>query len=265
MPLPPPVATSTALITGASSGIGADVARELARRGHGVTLVARREDRLRNLAAELTHDHGIRAEVLGCDLTDPDARGELADRVRGLGLDVELLVNNAGFATGGPFVEGDAAQEIQQIRLLVEAPVALCSAFVPGMVERGRGAVLNVASTAGMQPLPFSAGYGAAKAHMLSFTEALHQELRGSGVTVTALCPGPVDTELFDKEEHPVERVPRVAWTQSPVVARAGVEGLDAGRRVVVPHRLVWASINAGRYVPNAVKLPLVERFFGPR
>lgn len=265
MPLPPPVATSTALVTGASSGIGAEIARELARRGHGVALVARRGDRLHRLAAELEHDHRMRAEVLECDLTDEAARAGLPERLRGLGLDAEILVNNAGFATGGPFVDNEPAREVQQVRLLCEAPVALCAAFLPAMAERGRGAVLNVASTAGMQPLPFSAGYAAAKAHLLSLSESLHYELRESGVTVTALCPGPVHTELFEKEEHPVERVPRIAWTDAEHVARAGVEGLEEGRRVVVPHRLVWAGVHAGRYLPNAVKLPFVERFFAPR
>lgn len=265
MSLPPPVATSTALITGASSGIGADIARELARRGYNVTLVARRESRLTALAAELAGDHGVRAETLACDLTDAPERDKLPQRIAALGLDVEILVNNAGFATGGPFVESEAEQELQQVRLLIEAPVALCSAFLPAMVQRGRGALLNVASTAGMQPLPFSAGYSGAKAHMLRFTEALHQELGGQGVTATALCPGPVHTELFEKTEHPVERVPRVAWAHSPDVARAGVEGLAQGRRVVVPHPLVWAGMTAGRLLPNAVKLPLVGKFFAPR
>lgn len=265
MPLPPPVTTSTALVTGASSGIGAGIARELARRGHNTVLVARREDRLANLAAELEREFGVRAEALGCDLTDPAARGGLPDRVQALGLDVEILINNAGFATGGPFVESEPERELEQVRLLCEAPVGLCAALLPGMIGRGRGAILNVASTAGMQPLPFSAGYAAAKAHLLSFSEALHQELRDRGITVTALCPGPVRTEIFEKQDHPIERLPAVAWRETELVVRVGVEGLEEGRRVVVPGRLVWAGINAGRYVPNAVKLPLLGRILGPR
>ena len=109
-----------------------------------------------------------------------------------------MLINNAGFATGGPFAESDPERELQQVRVLVEAPVALSSAFIPAMVARGAGAVLNVASTAGMQPMPYSAGYSAAKAYVLAFSEALHHELRGAGVTVTALAPGPVSTEFWD-------------------------------------------------------------------
>lgn len=265
MALTSPAANSTALVTGASSGIGADICRELARRGHNVALSARRADRLRELAGELESAHGVRAEVVECDLTDREARGELPGRLEALGLDVDILVNNAGFATGGPFVDSPPEDEVKQVQLLCEAPIALCSAFVPPMVRRGRGGILNVASTAGMQPLPFTAGYAAAKAHLLSFSEALHQELRGRGVAVTALCPGPVYTEIFDDEEHPVERVPRIAWARSPDVARAGVDGLAAGRRVVIPHPLVWAGMGAGRLLPNSIKLPFVGKFFGPR
>ena len=130
-------------------------------------------------------------------MAKPAARGRLPGRIADLGLDVEILVNNAGFATNGAFHESDPERELEQVRVLVEAVVALSSAFIPAMVDRGRGAVLNVASTAAMQPLPYSAGYSAAKAYVLTFSEALHQELHGRGVTVTALCPGPVSTDFW--------------------------------------------------------------------
>src|SRR6516225_9340534 len=184
MSLPRPTPESTALITGASAGIGSAIARELARRGHGCVLVARRKPRLDELAEELRDKHGVRAEVIPCDLGKPAARTKLQERIGELGLDVEILVNNAGFATNGPFSESDPERELEQVRVLVEAVVALSSAFIPGMVERGRGAVLNVSSTAAMQPLPYSAGYSAAKSYVLTFSEALHQELSGKGVTV---------------------------------------------------------------------------------
>ena len=158
MSLPEPRRNSTALVTGASSGIGAEIARELARRGYGVTLVARRKARLDELAEELRAEHGIRAETLGCDLSKPASRDRLAGRVQSLDLEVDILVNNAGFATGGAFHEADPGRELEQVRVLVEAVVVLTSAFLPAMVKRGSGAVLNVASTAGMQPLPYSAG-----------------------------------------------------------------------------------------------------------
>jgi short-subunit dehydrogenase len=272
MSLPDPSPSSAALITGASAGIGACVARELAARGHNVVLVARRKERLEALAHELTGEHAITAHPVSCDLGKAAPRGRLPGRIKALGLDVEILVNNAGFATNGPFHEADPERELQQVRVDVEAVVALSSVFIPAMVERRRGAVLNVSSTAGMQPLPYSAGYSAAKAYVLTFSEALHHELRGYGVTVTALCPGPVATDFWAISGWQVtggqsfERaVPRPAWITPEQAARAGVHGLEGGRRVVVPHIGVRNSLRAGRYVPHAVKLPILERVMRPR
>lgn len=266
MSLPDPTPDTAALVTGASSGIGAEIARELARRGHSLVLAARRKGKLDALGAELSAEYGVRAEALGVDLANVVSRQRLPQRIRSLGLEVSVLVNNAGFATGGPFHESDPTRELEQIRVLVEAPVALTGEFLPGMVGRGRGAILNLASTAGMQPLPYSAGYSAAKAYVLSFSEALHQELRGSGVTVTALAPGPVSTEFWDVAGWEVgagqsfeESVPRPAWITAHEAAEAGVKGLEAGSRVVIPGVAMQATMLAGRYVPNALKLPLIE------
>src|SRR4029077_3391887 len=136
MSLPKPTAKSTALITGASAGIGQEIARELARRGHGVVLVARRKHLLDELAQELSDEHGVRAETIASDLGKPASRSRIPGRITELGLEVEILVNNAGFATGGPFYESDPARELEQVRVLVEAVVALTSAFLPGMVKR---------------------------------------------------------------------------------------------------------------------------------
>jgi short-subunit dehydrogenase len=272
MSIPAPSPNSTALVTGASAGIGACIAREFASRGHNVVLVARRKDRLVQLAGELAAEHGIRAEAVSCDLAKAASRGRLPGRIAALGLDVEVLVNNAGFATNGPFAEADPERELEQVRLLVETVVALSSAFVPAMTERRRGAILNVASTAGMQPLPYSAGYSAAKAYVLTFSEALHHELKGRGITVTALAPGPVQTDFWEISGwelgggHSFEKaVPRPAWITAKQAARAGVQGLEAGRRVVVPGWGVRAVATAGRYVPNAVKLPTIERAMRPK
>jgi len=264
MALPKPTRNSTALITGASAGIGAEIARELARRGHNVVLVARRKQRLNELAQELSAEYGVRAESVASDLSKPASRSRIPGRITQLGLEVEILVNNAGFATGGPFVDSDPGRELEQVQVLVEAVVALTSTFLPQMVDRGRGAVLNVASTAGMQPLPYGAGYSAAKAYVLTFSEAIHQEVAGRGVTVTALCPGPVETEFWDVADWQAggrsfeKAFP--AKVSAPDVARAGVDGLDAGRRVVVPGLPMRAAMLASRYVPHAVKLPVVER-----
>ncbi len=266
MTLPDPTSDTAALVTGASAGIGAAIARELAARGHSLVLVARRRDRLEQLAAELTAKHGVAAEAIGADLAKPLSRQRLPARIESLGLQVSVLVNNAGFATGGPFHESDPERELEQVRVLVEAPVALTSAFLPAMVRRGRGAILNLASAAGMQPLPYSAGYSAAKAYVLAFSEALHQELRGSGVTVTALAPGPVSTEFWDAAGWQVatgqsfeQAVPRPVWVTAQAAGAAGVRGLETGRRVVVPGLPVRAAVLAGQYVPQAVKLPLIE------
>ena len=179
MALPIPKENTTAIVTGASSGIGAEIARELARRGHGVTLVARREERLRALADELGRAHAIRAEVLAADLTDADSRAKLPGLVAERGLTPDILVNNAGFTTMGPVHRAERDAELAMIRTNVEAVVDLCTLFVPGMVTRHRGSVLNTASTAAFQPLPGQAGYGASKAFVLSYGRALGAELRG--------------------------------------------------------------------------------------
>jgi short-subunit dehydrogenase len=266
MSLPDPRDDTTALITGASAGIGTAIARELAARGHCVVLVARRRDKLQEVADGLTEEFGVRAEAIGCDLAKASSRARLPERIADLGLRVEVLVNNAGFATGGPFHESDPERELQQVRVLVEAPVALTAAFLPEMVRRGRGAILNVASTAGMQPLPYSAGYSAAKAHVLTFSEALHQELNGSGVTVTALAPGPVSTDFWDIAGWQVgtgqsfeDAFPRQAWVTPDQAARAGVDGLEHDRRVVVPGLPMRAAMLASQYLPHAVKLRGIE------
>src|SRR3712207_285822 len=262
--LPRPSASSTALVTGASSGIGTEIARELARRGHGLTLVARRRDRLEAIAAELASEHGVRAEVLPCDLLDPDERAKLPDRVADLGMHVGILVNNAGFGTAGPFHTSAVERELQQIRLLVEAVADLTARFLPGMVEHGEGAILTVASTAGFSALPNMAGYGAAKAWARSFSQALHEEVRPKGVAVTALCPGPVETEFFDVSgPTPIERViPRPFWVDSDHVARTAVDALERNRTEVVPGRAMGALVTGSRLIPQELRNPVAGRFF---
>jgi short-subunit dehydrogenase len=269
--LPEPNSSSAALVTGASAGIGAEIATLLAARGYALVLVARRKDRLVALADELTDQHGVRVESIAADLSKPTPRGRIPGRIEQLGLEVEVLINNAGFATGGePFHKADPERELQQVRVDVEAVVALTSAFLPTMVERGRGAILNVASTAGMQPMPYSAGYAAAKAYVLSFSEAIHQEVRGHGVTVTALAPGPVETDFWQiagwetSSGTSFERAVPGALISPEQAARAGVHGLERGERVVVPGLPIRAGMLAARYIPHALKLPALERFMRP-
>ncbi|MEA2465984.1 MAG: uncharacterized protein QOJ57_110 [Thermoleophilaceae bacterium] len=248
-------------MTGASSGIGADIARELAKRGHGVTLVARREDRLKTLAEELGKA-GVRVEVVACDVADPDARAQMVDTINRRGLDVEVLVNNAGYGSGGLFVELDADSEVAMVRVNCEAVVALCHQYLPGMVERGRGAVLNVGSTAGEQPLPRQATYSASKAFVNTFSDALHSEMHGKGVTVTSLRPGPVKTEFGDVAGISEElfSAPDFTIKSSEHVAAAAVEGLEKGKRTVAPGMAAKAATIGGRITPRTVLLPLLRR-----
>lgn len=263
MTLPAPAPDRTALVTGASSGIGAEIARHLARRGHGVTLVARSVSKLRALAEELRSE-GVRAEVVAADLTDRSARAGLLGAIEARGLHVDVLVNNAGLSTLGPVAGSDPEAEVAMVELDVVAVVDLCSRFLPGMVARGRGAVLNVASTAAFQPVPGQAGYGAAKVFVLSYTQSLAGELRGTGVTATTLCPGPVETGFGERagftDEQAKAALPQVLWVSASEVARAAVDGLDKGRLVVIPGRANRVAAAVSQVAPRSLLLPLLAR-----
>ncbi len=246
----------TALVTGASSGIGEQFARQLAARGHDLILVARRRDRLERLAEELPGA----AHVVSCDLaTEADS---LAGKVSELGVDVDLLVNNAGFGTYGHFVDLDPEREANEVRVNCEAVVTLTHAFLPAMVERGRGGVIVVASTAGMQPIPYEATYSATKAFALSFTEALSEELRGSGVRVLAVNPGPVPTEWQEIAGHTAAGVVPGEIPAEQVV-RESLEAYDRGRRSVIPGRTIRWFVRATSPSPRALQLRITERIFG--
>ena len=262
MALPPPAPDRTCIVTGASSGIGDRIARLLAGRGLGVTLVARREDRLRTLAKELEAT-GVRAEVVTADLAEPDSRDALVAAVADRGLTVDVLVNNAGFSTTGPVHRSDPSREIAMIRTNVEAVAHLCTAFLPGMVERRRGAVLNVASTAAFQPLPGQAGYSASKAFVLAYSRAVHAELKGTGVTLTVLCPGPVETEFAEAAgitDEESKALPQIMWVSAEEVARVGVEGMAAGRDVVIPGTVNRVGAVFANLMPKRVLVPLLAR-----
>lgn len=261
--LPRPAPDRTAVVTGASSGIGAAIARELARRGHGVTLVARRVDKLTDLAAELTR-LGIRAEVLATDLGDREARSELLGRITALGLTPDILVNNAGVATFGTVAESDPNAETAMIELDVVAVADLCARFLPGMTRRGRGAVLNVASTGAFQPVPGQAGYGACKAFVLSYTQSLVGELAGTGVTATVLCPGPVDTGFGDAagftKDEAEKMLPTPLWKSAEHVAAVGVDALARGRMVAVPGLANRVGSILAHLAPRTLLVPLLAR-----
>ncbi|MBS2021093.1 MAG: SDR family oxidoreductase [Deltaproteobacteria bacterium] len=186
----------TALITGASAGLGMDFARLAAKDGHDLVLVARRKDNLDKLGAELAQAHGIKSHSIAADLTDPKAPQAIFDEVKALGLSVDVLVNNAGFGSTGAYFELPLARELEMVQVNISALMALTHLFGPGMKERKSGRILNIASTAGFQPGPFMATYYASKAFVISWSEALAYELRGTGVTVTAACPGATATEF---------------------------------------------------------------------
>ncbi|HAS10875.1 MAG TPA: oxidoreductase [Acidimicrobiaceae bacterium] len=264
MPIPSPAPDRTCIVTGASSGIGTEIARVLASRGHGVTLVARRLDRLETLAGQLAERHGIRAEVVVADLTEPAQRRAVVEAVAERGLTPEVLVNNAGFSTVGPVVDIDPGREIQMLRTNVEAVDHLCALVAPGMVERGRGAILNVASTASYQPLPGQAGYAASKAFVRTYTTSLAGELGPHGVTVTALCPGPVRTEFAHAsgmddlaDGNPL---PEAMWVPVEEVGRIAVDALEDGRMVSIPGPLNRLGAGIANVLPRQVLVPLLAR-----
>jgi short-subunit dehydrogenase len=252
-----------ALVTGASSGIGRDLARVLAREGHDLVLVARREPELSQLADEVRSRYGANATVITADLADADAANKLRDAVEGHGLEVEVLVNNAGLGDHGPIWETDLDSELRVLRVNIVALTALTKVFLPGMVARGHGRVLNVASTAGFQPGPFMSVYYASKAYVLSFTEAIAEELVGTGVTATALCPGVVwtgfqETAGLDKENSPLLRSPGAK--SSEYVAEAAYRGLAKGKRIVIPGMVNKVGAQSVRFSPRRVVVRITKQ-----
>jgi short-subunit dehydrogenase len=242
----------SALVTGASSGIGESIARILAERGTDLVLVARRGDLLEALADELRGTRQVGVEVLAADLTDPAELAAVERRLRER--PVELLVNNAGYGAFGPFAEIPLDDQLKEIELNVTALVRLSYAALPGMVERGGGGILNVASIAGFAPSPGSATYGATKAYVASFSESLYAEVRDAGVSVTALCPG------FTRTDE--ETAAGVLWLRRDQVARAGLDAVAAGRASCVPGLRYKAVRPALMLVPRPLVRAAVKRMW---
>ncbi len=249
----------TALVTGASAGLGTHFALALAARGHDLVLVARRGDRLDQLADLARRRHDVRAEPVVADLAKKNAVPRLAADLADRGRSIDLLVNNAGFGARGAFVELDAAMQARMIDLNCRALMALCRTFLPPMIAARKGAILNVASTAAFQPGPWMAVYYATKAFVLSFSEALHEEAKPHNVRVTALCPGPTRTEFAHVADMADSRLfARFASTPERVV-RDGLKALGAGRAVVVPGAANRLMAGAVRFTPR----PLARRLAG--
>jgi uncharacterized protein len=253
---------NTALVTGASSGIGLELARLLAADGHDLVLVARSEGKLRELATELAAAHKIKTHVYAVDLGDPAAPAEIARRLAADGLAIDVLINNAGFGTFGLFhSETDGKFELQMIQVNVVALTELSKLLLPAMVKRGRGRIMNVASTAAFQPGPLMAVYYATKAYVLSFSEALAEEVRGSGVTVNAFCPGPTQsgfTSIAKMEDSKLFKGKKVPT--SAVVARDGYRAMVRGRTVYIPGFMNWLLPFLQRFSPRAVVRRIVKR-----
>jgi short-subunit dehydrogenase len=262
MSLSEPRSGETVVVTGASAGIGTELARLLAERGHSVTLVARRRERLEELAGELRSAHGVEVDVHDCDLSDDAARAELIEALQVSGKRVVGLCNNAGYGSFGRFWELPREREAGMAKLNCVALVDLTGAFLPGMVERGEGAVLQLGSLAGYQPSPWNATYSGTKAFVQSFTESVAGELHGTGVSMTVLCPGPVSTEFAAEAgvQDQEASLPGFLKQGPREVAQAGVDGMVRGKRVVfpgIPHRMI---AQAGRVTPRTALLPIVNR-----
>ena len=235
------------LITGASAGLGAEFARQCAARGEALLLVARRRDRLEALKTEIGGD----VHVIAADLAEGGAAESLMAQVAAEGLAVATLINNAGFGGGGAFAGQPLDRQREMIDLNVRTLTLLCHLALGPMIERGKGAILNVASTAAFQPGPGSAVYFATKAYVLSFTEALHQELKGSGIKVSALCPGPTATEFGEVAGYKGPALKRFKGDAAGVV-KAGLDGLDRNRAIVIPGFANKAGAQASRWLPRS-------------
>jgi len=249
-----------ALVTGASGGIGAALARELARHGHDVVLAARGVAAMEALAAEL-REGGVATTVISADLTKPGAAAILADEIARRGLAIEILVNNAGLGAAGRFDRNDPARIGEMLQLNIVALTELTRLLLPGMIARGRGKIMLVASVAGFQPGPHMAAYFASKAYVLSLGEALSYELRRTGVSVTVLCPGATATNFFTTAGNDNSIMARHLRRMMPAeeVARRGYRGLAAGRHVVITGAMNWLVAQAGRFMPHRLTLPVTD------
>lgn len=243
------------LVTGASAGLGAEFARACARRGEELVLVARRRERLEALADEIGGD----PLVIAADLSRPGAAASLVGEIEAEGRTVATLINNAGYGLAGRFTDLPLDRQSAMIDLNVRTLTELAHLVLPAMLERRGGAILNVASTAAFQPGPGIAVYFATKAYVLSFTEALHQELKGTGIKVSALCPGPTTTEFGEVAGVSGRRFERFAADAQSVV-RAGLEGLARNQAVIVPGAMNKATAQAGRFIPRAAMRRIVAR-----
>jgi uncharacterized protein len=245
---------STALVTGASKGLGAAFAEALAERGMNLLLVARSTDELSALSTRLHAKYKVQCTILSMDLADPSSPQRIAEEIERRGIQVDLLVNNAGFGLSGEFLSHDPRREQAEIEVNVQALVALTHYFGKGMAARSKGGIINVASNASLQPLPYMATYAATKAFVLHFSEAIHHELIGKGVHVMATCPGPTATSFFDDTST---RMSRKNMDSSEIVVRRTLKAFEQGRAVAYPGRM---SVRLASWLPRLLPRALVVR-----
>jgi len=245
-----------ALVTGPTAGIGLEFARQLAAADHDLVLVARNEERLEEVAADLRTAYGITVEVLPADLADREALAKVEERLADPDRPVDVLVNNAGFGLKGRFLDNSVAQEQAHLDVLVVAVMRLCHAALGPMVARGSGQIVNVSSVAGFLP---RGTYSAAKAYVTKFSEWAHREYAPQGVQVMALCPGFVRTEFHERMEVRRDSAPKFLWLEAPDLVRAALSDLDAGKAISVPSLRYKAIVTGARYIPSGV----LQRFQG--
>jgi short-subunit dehydrogenase len=256
----PPLASKTALITGASFGIGLELARIFARESYNLVLVARSADKLRLLASELEKAHGTRSLILATDLTEPGSSAYVLDQTTRADIHVDVLVNNAGFGQYGLFVENDLEECLRQIQLNVTTLTHLTRLYLPAMIEKENGGILNVASTAAFQPGPLMAVYFATKAYVLHFSEALGNELNGTGVTVTCLCPGATATEFHKRANATGMRLLGFGSMDARTVAEDGYRALMAGKPVLISGFKNWLLAQSVRFSPRRLVTSIARK-----
>ncbi|MEP7327514.1 MAG: SDR family oxidoreductase [Gemmatimonadota bacterium] len=253
-----------ALVTGASGGIGKELAIECAADGHDIVLVARDEGGLKEVAAEIEALYHVQTHVLPADLAERDAPARIVERLKSQNITVDILINNAGVGALGAFLSVEPATTLRMIDLNISALTALTRLLAPGMVERKHGFILNVASTAAFQPGPLMAVYYASKAYVLFLSEALDNELEGSGVSVTALCPGPTRTEFQEAAGMGPVKAMRRPLMDATSVARIGYRGMKGGKRIVIPGLLNKLAAQSYRVLPRWLTTAAVRRIQEP-
>jgi short-subunit dehydrogenase len=253
-------ADETVLITGASTGIGYELARLFAMNGYRLVIVARNEKRLQQLAEKWSGEFDVPVEVIAKDLTDPAAPEEIISLLAKKGITIDILINNAGFGLYGPFTETSFQQELDMIQVNITALTYLTKRLVTGMVSRGKGRILNVASTAAFQPGPLMAVYYATKAYVLSFSEALANELKDKGITVSALCPGPTQTEFGKKANLGQSKLFQGNIMNAQEVATIGYRGMMAGKTVIVPGVKNQILAKSVRFLPRRIVTDIVRK-----